>query len=175
MWPWAYCLCRWSLYPPMIWGQIHPRNKLFMHFFLFLPTVESSESQTVIGLDGWCAGKEETSSKWVYGRHWRETHAPSTASKQSNNCKGNAPLTLTIHEGAMPYETINSFRLVLTSKYHFFGILKGNYVVMWSTVQFASKMNSCKMVRHMNKHCKDLYFGFRVINTWNKGGTAPLK
>lgn len=44
--------------------------------------------------------------------------------------KANARLTLTIHEGAMPYETINSFRLVLTSKYHFFSILKGNYVIM---------------------------------------------
>lgn len=33
-----------------------------MHFTFFYssPTVKSSESQTVIWLDGWCAGKEET-------------------------------------------------------------------------------------------------------------------
>lgn len=29
-------------------------------FFYSSPTVESSESQTVMGLDGWCAGKEES-------------------------------------------------------------------------------------------------------------------
>lgn len=44
----------------LIRGWIDPRNKLFMHFFLFLSTVESSESQTVTGLDGWSTGKEET-------------------------------------------------------------------------------------------------------------------
>lgn len=28
--------------------------------YALLPTVESSESQTVTGLDGWCTGREET-------------------------------------------------------------------------------------------------------------------
>lgn len=71
IWPWAYSLCRWSLY--CHWsggGYTQGINYLctFFFFFLFLLTVESSESQTVTGLDGWCTGKEEIRGCWVYGQ-----------------------------------------------------------------------------------------------------------
>ena len=41
-------------------GVDTPEEYIIYAFFFFCPTVESSESQTVMGLDGYRTGREET-------------------------------------------------------------------------------------------------------------------
>lgn len=67
------CIHHWS-----VGGYTQEINYLYA-FFYSSQTIENSESQRVIGLNGWCAEKEKTISTECMG-DWRTTHVAKTVS-----------------------------------------------------------------------------------------------